>query len=230
MSIGNLLKKIGINIGAFLLGAIPGMIISATLGLKFWLPDKIESLKFGAEMFVGGMVYIIATAIGFGFIGIIVGGIFGIIVVNLLGRFVKTEKVQESLKSTAGKLKKEHIAIVAIILVVISIILGLGFQEQIKGYIHFYRYKKEFNEFAQQDRSTLKTENAPYYYDVNLEYSDSISFRIAKSGSGGDSEGFYTWHLVYIETDDPDNRAECSFDGDSMRIEDKWYLCKVEWN
>jgi len=89
MKIKKILKGIGKNLLAAVLGGIIGAFISVFCAWNFWLPEQIANLSSGLEVLIEVIVLIIITVILFSILGIIVGGILGIVVYNMFKIFNK---------------------------------------------------------------------------------------------------------------------------------------------
>jgi uncharacterized PurR-regulated membrane protein YhhQ (DUF165 family) len=74
------------NLLAVVIGIIVGAFISVSYGLHFWLPGRIAALPSGFGALFGGLALIMTTILLFGILGIVVGGILGVIIYQLLKR------------------------------------------------------------------------------------------------------------------------------------------------
>ena len=84
MKIKKILKTIGKNFFAALTGAIIGAVISVLYGWNFWLPTQIDKLSSGFGVLFGAIGIMAVTVILFSILGIIIGGILGIILYQIL--------------------------------------------------------------------------------------------------------------------------------------------------
>ncbi|MCD4811774.1 hypothetical protein K8R14_04195 [bacterium] len=79
----SLIKKAGKNFLVIVIGAVGGAILSVMYGLQFWFPTQMAELS-GFDAIFGSIGLIIVTVIIFGALGLILGGIFGLLLYQII--------------------------------------------------------------------------------------------------------------------------------------------------
>lgn len=94
MSLIKVLAKLGKNALAFVIGAIPGAVMSVAYGVYAWLPEKTaeQATTNIIGMLFSSIAYLLLTVLLFGVIGIAIGGLIGILVYNVILSFKKTQR------------------------------------------------------------------------------------------------------------------------------------------
>jgi ABC-type sugar transport system permease subunit len=82
----HIIKGIGANLLAGIIGIIFSVPGSIYIGVHFWLPKQLEDVSSGLELLVGVLVFSVVTVIIFGILGIIFGLIIGILIYQIIKR------------------------------------------------------------------------------------------------------------------------------------------------